>query len=800
MKISHNWLREFVAFTSTPEQLSNTLNMMGIEVESFEDRRELYTNFVTAKVLSKEKHPKADKLSVCQVFDGSVERTVVCGAPNVDAGQIIVFAQPGAIVPNGGFEISARVLRGIESNGMICSKSELKLEDDTEGIWVLEPDTPIGEPIGTALGLADVIYEISITPNRADALSHLGIARIVAAIERLPVQKPQARVNESSEAHGLNVEIKDEVNCGRYMARVLRGVSVGPSPRWMRVRLESVGLRPRNAVVDITNYVLMECGHPLHAFDASVVRDNTIVVECATDSEKYITLDGKERELDSSSLMICDPSQRLAVAGVMGGENSSIKDQTTEVLIESAWFNPSSIRRTARRLSINSDASYRFERGTDISNLPYALERAAQLMSELCGAEVLAGVVDAYPQAQTKAPIVLRFERLRTILGFGITNDEVCDLLERLDCGLSARSNEQVLVNAPTYRVDLNEEIDLIEDVAILWNYDNIPLLSAAEVSFAEEALPPSFVEPPLKRRLRGMLASLGLREIVTQNQIDPGSESILNGDGVPLANPLGVELSIMRSSLVASALKVVAHNIRQGASAIRVFEFGKTFHRPTDSAERDLTSVHEREELLIVLCGDAQNKEWNAMQRSVDFFDIKGLCTTLLQSSGVEPEYLPSQSQEFGPDQLAISLGGVQVGVVGELSRKVCKAIDVDKTVFALRIDCAPYFAQSDRMRTYRPVSNFPLMQRDLAFVVDNSVPASTIQRIIESNGSAILQSVHVFDLFEHASLGQSKKSLAFSLTFSSDERTLTDEEVDVVVKTIVNAAEQQLGATLRS
>ncbi len=800
MKISHNWLQEFVSFTSSPSELSEALNMLGIEVESFEDRRTLYTNFVTAKVVQKEKHPKADKLSVCEVFDGKEQRTVVCGAPNVEAGQTIVFALPGAIVPNGGFEIAKRVLRGIESNGMICSRAELNLEDEGHGIWVLDNDIEVGLEIGQALGLADVIYEISITPNRADALSHLGIARIIAAYEKLPLRMPSARVVESSKAVSVQVKIKNPEDCPRYMARVLHNVKVAASPRWLQQKLESVGLRPRNNVVDITNFVLMECGHPLHAFDYSVVSDNTIEVKLANEGEKYTTLDAKERVLDQQTLMICDSQKRLAIAGVMGGENSSIKDQSTSVLVESAYFRPSSIRRSARRLGISSDASYRFERGTDINNLEYALNRAAQLMSELCGAEVEQGIVDAYPQVFNKQPITLRFKRVRSVLGFEISDEEICDVLSRLDCSLDARSEQQVVVIAPTYRVDISEEIDLIEEIAILKNYDSIPLRRDAEVSFAEGSFPHEFRESGLKLKIRSTLATLGLHEIVTQNQTDPRSEALVGDGGVALANPLGEELSIMRSTLVASSLKVVAHNIRQGAQRIGLFDLAKTFHRVEGGGSGTLGAFAEREELAIVLCGLAQTKSWNAAERQLDVYDLKGLVQSLAATLGLRFEFAPSTAPEFSAEQVAVLYQGKVIGVLGELKRKVCKALDVDKNVYFLRLDCTELFQAQEAQPRFTAVSPYPQVERDLAFVLAQEIQSSQVQSIIVQSGSAILRRVHLFDLFEHASLGEDKKSLAFRLIFSSHERTLTDEEVDTVIENIVNAVAKQLGATLRA
>ncbi len=798
MNISHNWLSEFVDIKSSPEQLSDALNMMGIEVEAVHDRRRIYDNFVVAKVLSKIKHPKADKLSVCQVFDGETERTVVCGAANVDAEQTIVFAKPGAIVPNGGFEISARVLRGVESNGMICSKSELLLEETSDGIWILDSGLEIGQPIGTALGLADVIYEISITPNRADALSHLGIARVIAAYENKKWSLNKVVVSESARPIDVAVDIRNTDDCARYMARVARNVRMGPSPAWMQRRLEAVGLRPRNVVVDITNYVLMECGHPLHAFDLATVEGNRIVVEHARSQEQYTTLDGKDRVLDEKSLMICDPAKRLAIAGVMGGENSSIKDSTTDVLIESAWFAPSSIRRTARRLGISSDASYRFERGTDINALPWALDRAAQLMHELAGAELDQGVVDAYPRPIERRQMTLRFARVSTILGFALDREFILELLRRLDFSIVTETENEVLLEAPSYRVDVSEEIYVIEEIAILMNYDAIPMVTEAEVSLIDTSLPVAFREPALKRSMRHSLATLGWHEIVSQNQVDPHTEKVCHGDGVELANPLGEDLSIMRSSMLGSVARIVAHNLRQGTRSIRLFEFGKTFHRASDESQASLI-VSEREELILAACGAAQETEWYAREREVDFYDIKGAVESVAQEYHIPLSFEASDHPLLSARQLRVVTNGVSVGVLGEVAKSICRHYDVDKSIYVALLDASVFAGAGADMQKFKSVSAFPVMERDIAFAVETTVHSGTIKDIIVQTGSAILQGVRVFDVFEHSSVGQGKKSVAFRLHFSSDERTLRDEEVDADVQRIIAAVTQQTGAALR-
>ncbi len=799
MKISEKWLREFVDFKSSPAEISEALNMLGIEVEAFDDQAGKYKGFVTAKVVSKEKHPKADKLSVCQVFDGSVERTVVCGAPNVEAGQTVVFALPGAVVPNGGFTIEPRKLRGIESNGMICSRAELLLDDDHSGIWVLGEDVAIGQPIAAALGLDDVIYEISITPNRADALSHLGIARVIAAYENCELKKPQAQVIEGERANDVRIRLDRVDLCPRYAARVVRDVQVQESPLWMKQRLEAVGLRPRNAIVDITNYVLMECGHPLHAFDYDFVNNQQIVVRTAQAGESFVTLDDKQRTLDNETLMICDEQHSLAIAGVMGGQQSAISNATKNVLIESAYFNPSSIRRSARKQAISSDASYRFERGVDIENCIYAVNRAAQLMHEMAGGVVDKGIVDEYPVKVEQRVIRVRPARVRSILGFEISDNQIAELFRRLDFGCSINDDATLELVVPSFRVDIHEEIDCIEEIAILFNYDNIPVVTDAVVSFATSQQPVHLTESSRRRALRDFLASNGFNEIVTQNQTDPQSEAAIQGDGVELANPLGVELSVMRSSLISSMMKVVSFNIRQGNTDLRFFDIAKTFHR-SPKADSFIEGISEQEEICVALSGNAEGTEWYGPARRVDFYDAKGMVVALLSHWGVQADLRPSQRAEFGPEQAEIWSGEQCLGAFGIICKTLHQQYDCAQPVYALQCNLDLIEAVVRPEAKYSAISLYPGVERDLAFVVDKSTASSAIEDLIKRHGGAILRDVHVFDLFEHPSLGEGRKSLAYRLSFLSHERTLTDEDVDSVIRNIVQSAQSELHASLRS
>lgn len=801
MLISHSWLKEFVDFESTPAQLSHTLNMMGIEVESYTDNNEVYKNFVTAEVKTKEKHPKADKLSLCTVFDGTDERTVVCGAPNVEAGQKVVFAQPGAIVPNGGFTIEPRKIRGFESNGMICSKKELNLGDDSSGIWVLPTDTKIGVPLPEYLQSTDVIYEISITPNRADALSHIGIARVIGSIENKQLKIPVVNVTENGNPTTIRVTVENPALCPRYAARMVRNVTVKESPEWLKIRLESVGIRPRNNVVDITNYVLMECGHPLHAFDADVVSDNHIIVRTASNGTTYKTLDGKDRTLTETMLMICDEAKELGVAGVMGGENSSIKDSTKNVLIESAYFLPSSIRKTAKQLSIHSDASYRFERGTDINNIEYALNRAAQLMVELAEGTLEIGMIDVYPNIVTNKEIAVRFDRVKQILGLKISNEDIVTLLQRLQFGILHVSDSSITVSVPTYRVDVHQEIDVIEEIAILHNYDNIPLQTTASINIAPVKIVSQLQSPERRRKIREYLSSVGMNEIITQNQTDRKKTALTTETPVVIANPLGEELSLMRNSIIPSMLAIMAFNIRNGNHELRLFELGKTFSTETNN-DSYISGIREEEKLCIGVTGIAQQKEWFGQERRFDIYDLKGLVQTFLQFFGFSVQFIQNDKpHSLLRDVLTVQdTNGNYLCTLGYVSSKVLAMFDITFDVLIAEIDVQKFYSNTVQHKQFSKYSLYPTVQRDLAFIVDKKVRAEEIIMAIGKLKIGILQGVRVFDLFEGKNIHQDKKSLAYKLTFGSDTSTLTDEEVTVAIKTIVQTITIDFSADLRT
>lgn len=804
MIISQNWLKEFVDFSCSPQELADILTMLGIEVEKIHDESAKFHGFFVGRVLQREKHPNADKLSVCEVTtDGVATRTIICGAPNVAAGQKVVVALDGAIVPNGGFEIAKRKIRGVESNGMICSKSELGLSEDHSGIWELPEDSPIGQPLAEFLGVNDVLYEIGITPNRADCLSHLGIARDLAAYFSTEVRKPAIELTESEKfaEEIASVEVIDTKNCPRYAGRIVENVQVKESPEWLKNRLIACGLRPRNVIVDITNFVLLECGHPLHAFDFDTIAGKKIVVKSANDGEKFTTLDSKERVLDSSMLMICDSENPIAIAGVMGGENSEITEKTTTVFLESAYFFPSSIRRTSKKLAIQSDASYRFERGTDIENVRYAIDRAAQLMAKLAGGTVARGVIDAYPEPKKPLAISLRYARARQILGAEISNEVMVDLLRCLYFDIIFAGDELVSVLVPTFRVDIFSEIDLVEEVARLFGYDNIAQATASTVSFGTESMPKELVPNSLQTKILTYYRASGFQEIMTQNMISPTENSLFSDASLRLANALGEEMSVMRSSLIPSMLHVIDRNFRFGQKDLRLFEVGKTFHR-SEASESFLSGIEERDELLIALTGSAELHHWSGKSRAVDFYDIKGVAETFTAVLGLEkivfePNLAPNSV--FSPNSIVMKFKKNQIGIAGEISAEVLKKFGIESSVFLCSVNCGILQNLPQKSRKFIPVSAFPTVSRDLAFVVDEQVPAETLRKAIQNAGGEFLRTVQIFDVFSGKSIGEGKKSLAFALEFNSRDKTLNDSDVDVAISAIISAVQKQIGGELR-
>jgi phenylalanyl-tRNA synthetase beta chain len=801
MKLSYNWLQEYIDLDVPLKDLVDVLTYIGLEVEEVIDNKAKYDGFYTAHVLKIVPHPDADKLRLCTVQSANGEQTVVCGAPNVAEGQNVVLGTEGAVVPSAGFALSKRKIRGIESNGMICSQSELELGEDSDGIWVLPEGVESGRPIADYLGLNDVSLEIAITPNKGDCLSHYGIARDLGAYYRKEVRKPDVKFEEGGDdvANSITIEIENADACPRYAARVVRGVKISESPDWLKQRLTAIGLRPINNVVDVTNFVLMELGQPLHAFDYNLVAGNKIIVKNASDKQAFTTLDEKKRELDSEMLMICDGEKPIAVAGVMGGMNSEINDNTTDVLIESAYFSPNSVRRTAKKLGISSDASYRFERGVDIDAVILAADRCAQLLQQVAGGTIEKGIVDVYPNKKQEKIVKLRYQRVEKIVGLKLTNEAIKEMLMALNFKLLKEDDESIELEIPNYRHDISEEIDLVEEVVRLYNYDKLEPQFFANISFDARPLPANLRLPTLRNKIREYLISNGYNESLTQNQIDPDSAAIFTDSPLVVANPLGRELSIMRPSLLPSMLRVVSRNIRLGTSDLQLFEVGKIFETNDDESNQ-VKGVKERENLLVVLSGNKYQDNWDVKNRNVNFYDIKGLLQSILEFTKLNNVQIVQNNETgFGGNSCHILLDKTKIGTVGEIDRRILKQYDIEQSVVALLLDMTELYKLPEKQSRYNKVSSFPSVSRDLAFTVPEELEAGKVITLIESNGGKYLKSVDIFDVYKGENIAEGKKSVAYSLEFVSNERTLTDQDIDKVITNLVKNIESTFKAELR-
>ncbi|MER3328408.1 MAG: phenylalanine--tRNA ligase subunit beta, partial [Candidatus Kapaibacterium sp.] len=764
MKLSYNWLREYIDLDVPISELVDVLTYIGLEVEEIIDNKAKYDGFYTAQVLNIVPHPDADKLRLCTVHSANGEQTVVCGAPNVAEGQNVVLGTEGAVVPSAGFALSKRKIRGIESNGMICSQSELELGEDSDGIWVLPEGVEPGQPIADYLGLNDITLEIAITPNKGDCLSHYGIARDLGAYYRKEVRKPDIKIEESGGdvTNSIRIEIENTEACPRYAARVVRGVKIAESPDWLKQRLTAIGLRPINNVVDVTNFVLMELGQPLHAFDYNLVAGNKIVVKNATDKQAFTTLDSKKRELDSEMLMICDGEKPIAVAGVMGGMNSEINDNTTDVLIESAFFSPNSVRRTAKKLGISSDASYRFERGIDIDAVVLAADRCAQLLQQVAGGKIEKGIVDEYPNKKILKTVKLRYQRVEKIVGLKLTNESIKEILTSLNFKLLSENEDSIELEIPNYRHDISEEIDLVEEVVRLYNYDKLEPQFFANISFDARPLPDGLRLPALRNRVREYLISNGYNESLTQNQIDPDSAAIFTDGPLVVANPLGRELSIMRPSLLPSMLRVVSRNIRLGTPDLQLFEVGKIFETNDDEANIGKGEM-ERENLLVILSGNKYPDNWDIRNRAVNFYDIKGLLQSIIEFTKLNNvQIIQNTETGFGGNSCHIVLDKTKIGAIGEIDRRILKQYDVEQPVEALLLDMTELYKLPDKQSRYNKVSSFPSISRDLAFTMPNDLEAGKVITLIEANGGKYLKSVDIFDVYKGDNIAEGKKSVA--------------------------------------
>lgn len=800
MKISLNWLKDYIYLDDLGYQdIAKYLTSAGLEVENIIDYESIYSNIVVGLVAKVEKHPKADKLTVCQVRAGNKNYQVVCGAPNVKEGMKAPLALPGAIMPDSGMEIKKVSLRGVESFGMLCSQRELNLGDDHSGIWELDDNFQDGTELVDALKIKDVVFEIGVTPNRPDALSHIGIARELSAILDRDINYPDRKVNESNigkfEDYG-KIFVNDD-DCLRYCSRIIIGAHIKESPEWLKKRLKAVGLRPINNVVDATNYVMYELGHPLHAFDLDRLEEKTIVVQRAKAGEKFIALDGKERELDETILMICDGKKSVAIAGVMGGENSGITETTRNILLESAYFNPSNIRRTSKKLQLSTDSSYRFERGADYNIVPIALERVAKLIQELAGGEILKNAVDVKRKEIQSKIVNFRYSRCEKVLGYKIEKSKLKRFFFRLGFELNEEREDNIIYKIPTFRPDIEREIDLIEEAARLNGYDNIPAVEKISVNLSSRE-----DQSEKKEKIRDICVSLGLIEILN-NSLIPEEIAKRFGNPIKILNPQSSDMSSLRTSLLPGGFQTIKRNINVGEKNLKLFEIGAVFNAKNAGVPNSFEDFEEKEKAAIFLTGNAENLNWYARDRKFDIYDLKGYVDGLIDALGLKEKVRFA----FFKEKIAhyeygfnVSIEKKIIFIGGKIQKDILRMFDIEQDVYACEIEVEDLKNYIGEKKKYKELLKFPKVYRDFAFIFDKRVDYIEVEEFIMNYNRKYLKEARIFDLFEdNKALGEDKKSMAISLTFYDENKTLTEEEVNEEFWEIIRAIEQKFKAKLR-
>jgi phenylalanyl-tRNA synthetase beta chain len=803
MKVSLSWLAEYTPINISASELAEALTLVGLAVDAAVDRFRFLDTVRVGRVLSVDAHPAAERLRVCRVDTGREIVPVVCGAPNVQAGVLAPVALPGTVMPDGTV-LAADVIRGQRSEGMLCSAAELALGREAGGILVLDGPLTVGTPLNLALGLSDTVFEIDLTPNRADCLSVIGVAREVAAIQRRRLKYPRVTIPDADDRiTGLaSVSIAAPDHCPRYAARVLEDVVVKPSPFWLQDRLLSVGLRPINNIVDVTNFVMLECGQPLHGFDLDRLAGNRIAVRTAGQGETFVTLDQKERVLDPEMLMICDAEKPVAIAGVMGGLNSEIHTETTRVLIESACFDPLSVRKTSKKLGLVTDASRRFEKGVDPAGTVLAASRAAQLMAKVSGGRIAGGVIDAHPRPWAPRPIRLSVDRTHRLLGVRVDKKKISRLLSAIEFKVaSTPQRDELEVTAPSFRVDITRPEDLMEEVARLSGFDTIPVTFPAMP--AGKRLPASGLE--LRQRIKTVLNGLGFTEVITYSFIHSQScdrlqlpEDDPRRGVVAVLNPLAEDQAVMRSSLLPGLLETMRFNLAQQTKRIKIFEIGKVFLQAAGAELPD-----EPEIIAGLWTGARQALSWHGKDTPCDFYDLKGTVEGLLGAlklQGVRFSRMPDSGCRYiRPGHSArILAAGREVGLIGEIHPRVRAAFDLKQTGFVFELDAGALAALLSETRYRLRIQKFPAVTRDITLVMDQGLEAQQVLDAVGAMNLDLLERIRLFDLFVGEPIPPDKRSLSFRLTYRSPEKTLEDAEVNSLHQVVTDRLLTEFHAAL--
>ncbi len=814
MKLSYNWLKDYLETDLTPAEVAEAMTSIGIEVDSLEEQEEIpggLAGVVVAKVLTCEAHPDSDHLHVTTVDDGGGEALqVVCGAPNVAAGQKVLFARIGTVLP-GDFKIKKSKIRGVESLGMICAEDELGIGSSHEGIMVLPDDAAVGTPAKDYLHLkTEAVIEYEITANRVDAASHIGVARDLYAYlcyHNLPckLKCPEAGdIEGAATAGNIKVEVQDAEGAPRYCGVTIRGVKVAPSPQWLQKKLLSIGLRPINNIVDISNFILFELGQPLHTFDAAKIGGSRVVVRRAAEGEVIRTLDGADRKLSAKDMVIADADRPMCIAGVFGGEDSGVTDATTDVFVESAYFDPVSIRRTSKSQGLQTDASFRFERGADPEIQPYALRRAAKLITELAGGEIEGGAVDFYPNPVARKRIELNYDRMEAFIGKKIGHEDISRILEALQYKFESNDGNNVVVLAPSYMIDVYRECDVVEEVLRIYGYNNIDLPHHMKMSVSAS---PSPQPEAIRNQISNFLAANGFSETMNNSLTKADYYKDLRTfpaeQLVHIVNPLSSDLNVMRQSLIPGGLEVVAYNLNRQMSRVKTFEYGSVYRRLTEKGPETLEGYEEHPCFAMFMSG-APEKNWKGGDGKSDFFQLKGYVELLLKRYGADlyQMWTDAAPSDIFSEGVVYSLPGqkLQLAVVGVINPAFARKFGVKQPVVAAEINWNTLFTLIKRDKVaFKEMPRFPEVRRDLALLLDEGVKYADLRAAAFKNARKLLKDVRLFDVYRGDKIPEGKKQYALSFVLQDPDKTLTDQDVERVMARLVEVFGKEFSASLR-
>ena len=805
MTISYNWLSEYLPIKIEPERLSRILTSIGLEVEkmeAFEEVKGGLKGLIIGEVLETEKHPNADKLTVTKVSTGGKEPLqIVCGAPNVAAGQKVVVATVGTtIYPNAGDPLTMKIakIRGVESHGMICAEDEIGLGTSHAGIMVLSPEVKVGQTAEEYFKpYTDIIYEIGLTPNRMDAMSHWGVARDVCAYithhdkkEAKPVM-PSASFKVDSQSLKISVSLENENACKRYSGVCISNIKVQSSPKWLQNKLTAIGLRPINNIVDITNFIQHETGQPLHAFDYNEIKGGKVVVKTLPEGTVFVTLDEKERKLSAEDLMICDAEEGMCIAGVFGGLHSGVSDKTTNIFLESAWFDPTFIRKSSFRHNLRTDAATRFEKGVDISNTVNVLKRAAVLIKELAGGEIASDIVDIYSDPQPKQQIIFKSQYLKKLSGKNYHPQTIKNILQSLGFTIMREDVDAFFLEVPYHKHDITIQADLVEEILRIDGLDNVTIPTSITITPAVEE---NKGADQLKEKMAGMLVGNGFNEILTNSITNSKyfTEQELS-QTVKLLNNLSIELDVMRPAMLPTALEVIAFNQNRKNNDLKFFEWGKTYR------SSEVGKYEETNHFCIYLTGSAVENHWKGKGKAADIFYLKGIVESILQAAGISVSFTAGGNTDL-EQAITGSIDDTKLVELGRVSGKTTHKFDIKQPVFYANFNWDELVALSLKKKiSYREIAKFPAVERDLAIVVSKDVKYEAIKGQLDKLRLNKLQHIRLFDVFESEKLGADKKSMAVNFTFLDEEKTLTDKEIDTWMNKIMTTLEKELGAEIR-